>query len=233
MKSYYLDLSRISLREFFDTLTEDNLAPGRMILLEEQDARFLTLAAAGITTLHGLVSAVKTIRSAQRLADKTGISREYLTILRRQALSWLPKPVPLRRFAISTDLVDALAEIGINSGYDLYAVATALQGDTGSKVSRTTVEAIAHQASVPALAEDLAQLVAMVDLSRIPGVGPVFAAVFFDCGIDSCSTLSKQDPDPLHERVVASAAIVGYRGPTVTRWDIESCIQFAGRLTRG
>lgn len=233
MNSYYLDLSRISLREFYDTLTADNLAPSRKILLDEREDRFLTLAAAGVTTLQSLIEAIKTPRSAERLAGTTGIPMDYLTMLRRQALSWLPKPVPLRRFSVSADLVDALAEIGIDTGYDLFSVATALQGSSRTPFSRSTIDAITHQASVPSLAKDLAHLIAMVDLSRIPGVGPVFAAVLFDCGVDSCHALSKENPDPLHERVVASAKVVGYKGPTVTRWDIESCVQFAGRLRRG
>lgn len=228
---YYLDLSAVSLQEFSDTITADNLSPGRVILLEEKDERFTKLGSLGITTLEELVGAVKTPRSVDRLAATSGIPAEYLTILRRQALSWKPKPVALNRFEAPKKLVDALAGIGIASGYDLYTVAAALQG--GSSLGRfapTTIEALAHQASVESAAAELARLATMADLTRIPGIGPVFAAIFVDIGVDSCEALSQSEASTLHEEVLAAAERVGYRGPSVTKWDVEFCIDFARRL---
>lgn len=232
MNSFYLDLSTISLREFFDTLVVENLSPSRQILVEKREERFLTLLASGATTLQGLVEAVKAPRSIERLAKSTDIPGDYLTLLRRQARSWLPKPVPLDRFDVPSDLVDALAEIGISTGYDLFSVVTALQSDQGSGPMRAgAVGAVAHQASVQSLGAELTRLVSMVDLTRVPGVGPVFARIFLSCNVDSCVGLATSDPETLHRDIVAAAHTAGYRGPKITKWDIAACIRFAQRLT--
>jgi hypothetical protein len=222
MGPYHIDLTTITIEEFFGTLTTNDLSPGRTILTEEKTVRLAALRDDGIATLADLVDAVRTPTRMAACISRTGLPSHYATILRRQALSWVPSPVALARFpGVPDDLVRLLASHGIKHGLHLYS-------------------ALAREGSIAALAErygseryvtDLARLVSMVDHTRVIGVGPIFADVFVECGLDSLSELASVDPDHLFDRIGPILAARGYRGPEVTRWDVRSCVEYAKRLT--
>lgn len=223
---YHLDLSRISLADLFETFREGHIAPGRRILLDERAARRGALEMAGISSLADLVAALKTKSRLASLAEATGLSQPYLTILARQARSYLPSPVALDRLmARDTPIVAVLSAHGIGTSRHLFdAVAEA--------------ESVSALADAVGIAPDdhpsrtaLADLVGLSDLVRVPGVGPVFAQFFLDIGIRSVPDLAGSQPEDIYHRVNRHAAAVGYTGPTATEWDLQFCVSFAAALS--
>lgn len=217
MAGYHLDLSTVSLDEFFHTLREGQISPGRVVLLEDKESRLEAIKSAGVVHLADLVERLKTKPRLAAFAEETGLDGDYLTILRRQALSYLPKPVPLRDFpGVSDALVRRLSEHGIVHGKHLY-------------------DAVSDSSQVPDAASrfgvdegELKELRALVDLSRITGVGPVFARFFYALGIRDLADLAEGDPGELYERLGVVSA--DYSGPKATRWDVEQCIKTAAAL---
>ncbi len=227
---YYLDLSTISLEEFEKTITEQDLSPGRFILLEDKQTRFAFFRSHGVTTLHDLIKELKTPRRVELVSEKSGISIEYLKVLGRQARSWKPNPVSLARFPVDTRVVESLSRVGIVNSYHLYSVATGVGGERrGGSFSQGAAAAIALQATVPEETKAISKLLAMIDLVRVPGIGPTFAEYFVDCGIGSCTDLANSKTDALLESIVETSRAAGYKG-AVTKWDIQNCIDFARRL---
>jgi hypothetical protein len=130
---YYLDLERISLESLKQRLTTQELMPGRQILKDEIDARFERIAAMGIEHLADLIGALKNKRKVEAFAQASGLPRDYLVILGREAQSYQPKPVYLDRIpGVDAGYVNKLAAAGIRHSKHLFA--RAHRGGSGRTV---------------------------------------------------------------------------------------------------
>ena len=230
MASYYLDLSRISLGEFFDTLREGNISPGRIVLLERKKEHQAALQHCGIVTLGDLVEQLKTKTRVGSMVAKTGLSTEYLTILRRQAMSYLPMPVPLTAFpGINgspglNEVITALAKRGIVHGKHLF---DAIDDQTGL---RSLTEGLSTNLSPEELTVALRQLLTLVDFTRINGVGPVSARMLFTLGFHSLSDLAAAEATTVHQQLLELTQESAYTGVKVTKWDVQNIIKMANLL---
>lgn len=219
--AYHLDLSLVSIEEFFDTLRAGELSPGRIALVEDKPNRLQTIRTAGVATLADLVDRLKTKPRLAAFGAATGLSDDYLVLLRRQALSWLPNPVPLSRFlGVPESLVEALRDRGINQGRQLVEAAK-------NEAERTALAAATHASE-----EALLDLVKMANLTRINGIGPTFARLLVSMEIEGLAHLSRLDPAEHAMDVQAHLVADGYTGPPVTDWDVKTYIASAARLAK-
>jgi len=171
---YHIDLETISLLEFKNNLESRDMIPSRASLKEELDDRFGILEDAGITNLKELVSVLKTKPNIEKFSKETGLSIQYLTLLSREARSYLPNPVRLDKFAgISSTVIEKLEAVGIKNSRHLFNVAQ----------TKTEREELAQQTEIPSVLLD--ELFGLSDLSRVYGIGPVFARMIYDVGIQS------------------------------------------------
>lgn len=215
MPAYHLDGSAIGIEDFFSTLREQNLSPGRRVLLENQSDALRALKDTGVATLSDLVTALKSSKKLDEFAARTGLQADYLTILRRQAQSWFPQPVALSRFpGVDESLVQSLSAVGIK--HSAHLVSASPDG--------TPADAQAHP--------DFSLLSSMADLVRVLGVGPVFARAFVEAGYHSVADLAAADAAALQANLSKTPALASYTGPPVTEWDLRWCIWFA-RLLEG
>lgn len=216
---YYLDLSAISLRDLYATFVEGNIAPGRKILFQSKDERRTALESHGVENVAALIDAVKSKTRFAAVAEATGLDPEYLTILARQARSYRPSPVALDRFDEADEATrEALSRDGIRNSKHLYdAVHTA--GSVDALAARIGVSS-AH----------LEEYVALSEVVRVPGVGPVFARFLYRLGVRSVTDLAVSDPGDLFTRIEDHLETVGYGGPRATEWDLAFCVDFARRL---
>jgi hypothetical protein len=171
---YQIDLDKYSLQRFKKSLQTRNLIPSRSSLKDELDVRFKILEDRGITNLKDLTDMLKTKIKVEQFSQETGLSIEYLTLLNREAKSYLSKPIQLNKFSdIQTKYLERLDEVGIRNTKQLFIEAQ----------NKNQRERLSKETDIPL--EVLNELMGLSDLSRIYGVGPVFARMLYDVGIKS------------------------------------------------
>ena len=177
---YHINLEQYSLQKFKSNLQSRDMIPSRVILKDDLDERFQILVDCGITNHKELIYALKTKSKIEQFAEDTGLSTEYLTILNREAKSYLSNPVRLDKYpGLSGNYVEKLEENGIKNSRHLFNAAK----DMNDRVE------IAKNTDIPI--EILDELIGLSDLSRIYGVGPVFARMIYDLGIKSVSEFTE------------------------------------------
>ena len=189
---YHMDLTQFRLAQFRHVLETSELLPSEQILGEELPERFATLASMGINNLQDLTAALRTKKKLAQFAQESGLPQDYLTVLRRRAGTYTPRPVPLQRMpGVDPVAVERLAGVGIKDSRQLFArVQTRQERDD-----------LAAQAGVPGKA--LLVLTKLSDLVRAPYVGPVFARLFYEASVDTLGKLATSPPDELAARIRA------------------------------
>jgi hypothetical protein len=171
---YHIDLEGYSLNKFKRNLRSRDMIPSRVILKDELDKSFKILELHGITNLKALIDVLKTKQKIELFAKETSLTAEYLTLLNREAKSCLPSPIRLDRFAgIPSEHLGRLEAVGIKNSRHMFN-----QGKDNNQRKR-----LSQTTGVPI--EILNELFCLSDLSRVYGVGPVFARMIYDVGIKS------------------------------------------------
>jgi nucleotidyltransferase/DNA polymerase involved in DNA repair len=171
---YHIDLEKYTLKKFKHNLETREMIPSRVSLKDNLDERFQVLENAGIINLQELLDVLKTRPKIEQFSEMTRLPIEYLTLLNREAKSYLPNPVRLDKLpGIQGSVVEKLEAIGIKNSRHLFNAAQ----------DKTKREALALKLQVPISIVN--ELVGLSDLLRVYGVGPVFARMIYDVGIHS------------------------------------------------
>lgn len=174
MKSYGIDPALVTLEEFRKLIAGKEMLPARAALLEQTEERFAALKGSGIRDLGQLNRALSTRSKIGDLSQNTGLPVSYLILLKREAGSYLARPFPLSEFpGIPFEYVELLKSMGIRHTGDFFEQ---LQ-------SEQQQETMAAGTGIPDYR--LGELLALCDLSRITGVGGVFARILYEAGIRS------------------------------------------------
>ena len=218
---YHIDLERFSLERFRDILITGEVLPGRKILKEKISERFEILKSMGIRNLKELIEALKTKVKVERFSQESGLPKDYLIILRREANSYIPRPVNLKDIpGVDSEYIERLAAVGIKHTKRLFERA---------RFKRDRAE-LSRLVNVPS--DALLELVKLSDLARIGGVGPVFARIFLDAGIDTLEKLSNSSADEVFERTIAVNKEKGYTKVMATLKDVKVCVNTARELPK-
>lgn len=216
---YYIDLERFTLEHFKNILASKDLLPSRLILKERMGERFAVLESMGIDNLQALWQALKTKKRLEQFATASGLSQEYLVILRREVNSYIPKPISLTGLPdVEGDYLERMADEGIKTTKDLFHRA---------KTKQQRAE-LSKKLDIPP--EVLLELVKLSDLARIVGVGPIFARILYEAGIDHLQAFVQGSPDELLVKVQEVNAAKGYSRASVTEKDIVYCLETATLL---
>lgn len=202
---YNLDLDRLSVQEYKDLLKQQNLLPGRRILWQDIDKNFALFESKGIKSVADLKKSLSTPKRIAAFATESGISEEYLVILKREIGSLEQKAVPLSEFpGINSLLLEKLGESGL----------------------RTSKEYWDQKPDVPG------ELFCLCDLVRINGVGPVAARAFYEAGYHSASEVATADAEDMLEKVSAVNEVHHYYKAKLGIKDMQFCIAFALLLNK-
>lgn len=215
MGNFLPNLECFGICDFEKSLTKENLLPGRHLLLEKKKEVFASLRQAGITNLLSLTQALKSKSKALSFAQNYSLDKDYVIMLRREVLSYTPKPYAIKTLNISEEEEKTLVKINIRNTKDAF-----------EKLSLKEKHfEIATEIKIDV--ERLAYIYELSSLVRINGVGPVFAAMLYDVGVKSPKALSRADATALYERLLKINKTQAYTKAKFSACDIEYCISFA------
>jgi hypothetical protein len=174
MKRYRLDPSKISLERFLELTRNKRVVPGRAMLQDQIEERFQCIAEAGVTHLGALLLQLGSKTRIQLFSTRSGLPFPYLVLLKREAASYLAKPIPLGNFpGIPLEYLEVLKSKGIRNSLDFFEASQTDQERrelglrTGIPTSRIT------------------EIHSLCDLTRITGIGGVAARMLYHAGIRS------------------------------------------------
>lgn len=192
------------------------MLPSRILLHNKMEVRQEALLKAGITTLGDLLHSLGSKSKREAFSVRSGLSLEYLVLLKREAGSYLARPFPLSAFpGIPFEYTEVLKSRGLVSTRDFFErVQTDEQKanaskDTGIPVAR------------------LKELHALCDLSRITGVGGIFARVIYEAGIRSTRDFAETDAAKHYRLYKAAIEKYKYAAGHFSEEDIRYCIDYA------
>lgn len=188
--SHQFNEGEMSLEDLRRRIEDTDLIPSRRVLVENIQGVFAVLRDAGYGTVAALRKALKTAKGLSVVAAKTGLSVDYLTLLRREIEGYFPKPVPLKAFDwIPGACIAALEQQGCKDSASLFAVL------------HSTQERKASNAFAGIDSGTVDELGCLVDLVRIQWVSPVFARVLYHAGYRGAQGVAKANAEELCNRL--------------------------------
>lgn len=216
---YSIDTDRISLANLKKRIEETDLVPSRQPLVDGIGQKFLALESCGITTFSCLREELKNKKRMEALSTKTGISNEYLVLLRREIESYLPKPFLLTEFDwLPQDEIAKLGVVGIRNTEELYEALESF-ADTSDLQDRTGID--------PAV---LGNLISLVALTRVQWTSPILARVYIEASYSSVEKLASAQAEELHSAIQNINAGGRYFKGQIGLRDIQRLIKAAKYL---
>lgn len=193
MKKYEFDPEEFSMELFRELLRNKEILPGRRILKEDIDVRFEILLENGINNLADLNVKLKSKEKIAIFSAETGLEEDYLTILKREANSYIPKPVKIKEMdGISFNTIEKLISAGINTSKQIYENLA----DPGER------KELSDELGIPL--PELNKIFCLSDLCRVFGIGPTTVHIFYDAGIKSVEQIKNSIPEDLMGGFLAS-----------------------------
>lgn len=220
MESYSLDTEQFSLQLFNEQIRTKKMIPSRILLQEGREKYFKALEENGIINLKQLMAVLGNRDKIKAVAKECGIPELYLTLLKREAGSYISLPFPLSDFpGIPLEYSEVLKTRGIRNTRDFF--------ETVQNTAQRTL--MAKQTGIPILR--LREIFALCDLSRITGVGGFYARIIYEAGLRSvydfattnAATHNKQYMEVLEKR--------GLPVKKLSKDDLQYCIDYATILT--
>lgn len=216
MKRYSIDPKMITLGQFRELTANRRMLPSRVVLKDQMDKRFGLLKGSGIENLADLLRALGSKSKIDSFSARTGLSSDYLVLLKREAGSYLARPFPLSNFpGIPYEYVELLKSKGINNTKDLFEQ---VQSDhQQAELAATT--------GIPDYR--IKELFSLCDLSRITGIGGLFARVVYEAGIRSTGEFARTDASTHVKRYLVVIEKHGYAAGNPGEEEIRYGIDYA------
>ncbi len=213
---YSPDLSKISIDAYKEILKNQYILPSRKILHQDMDSSFDAIHSCQIKNLSELKNALSTIQKLTAFSEKSGLSKDYLTILKREIGSIEPKTTLLKDFPeVDVETINSLTDAGIKSSRDYYDFYSSFK-DINEITQKILVSTDKAQ-----------ELISLCNLVRINGVGAVAAKSFFDAGYKSVNDVANTTAEEMLERVSKVNDIKQYYKVKLGTKDMQFCIDFA------
>ena len=215
MAAYSIDSKKFTLDQFLNLIRTKRLLPGRKMLEDRMDERFISLHREGIENLHDLFVALKTKQQVTELSIRTGIPFSYLVVLKREAGSYIPKSVNLSALqGIPYEFIKMLESKGIHNTRQLLAI-------TGNTLQK---QKLSKETGIPV--DRLEELECLSELTGIHGVGGTFARIIFEAGIHSVKEFAEMDPDEGFRNLMNINILRNYNA-SFTIEDVKFCVHYA------
>ena len=216
MKQYSIDPALISLEEFKELTASKRIMPARISLQEHMEERFTILKYSGMEHLGDIIRMLGSKSRIETFSCKSGLSVDYLVLLKREAGSYLARPFPLSDFpGIPFEYIELLKSRGINTSRDFFEKAQ----------TKEQQEELSTLSGIPVYR--LKELFVLCDFSRITGVGGVFARILNEAGIRSAEEFAHMEPAVLLDRCREVVEKYGYEAGNLGEKDMQYGISYA------
>jgi hypothetical protein len=218
---YSIELKNIRIKDYKEILRNQNLLPGRRILQDNIDENFQTICNFGINNLDELYKVLNKPQKLDSLAIQTGLSKEFLTILKREVGSFIQKPVWTADFpGLLPGIEKKLNENGIKTSKDLYDFSKGF----------SDIKLVCDKIGITE--SDAKELFSLCDLVRINGVGAVFARILYIAGLNKIEDLATADAGYILQKVYEINKDNQYTKAKLGQKDMQFCIDFAKIISR-
>lgn len=187
---YYIDLKNISIDTYKEILKTADLIPSWKILEEDIDKNFEVIKKHGIKNLDELLAAFKDKRKILEFSKQSGLTENYLIVLKRVVNGYRQKPNRIKDFTCIPEIVvHKLEEFGIKNTLKLYEeiLTTKKRNELSEKTGIGNNE--------------IMTLTKLTDLSRIRWVNHTFAYVLLEAGYDTAQKVANADYQELYETI--------------------------------
>lgn len=218
-KEFSIDLKEFTIERFFELTGARRMLAGRKMLHDSADDRLMILKSERIKNLYDLLSALKSKEKITEFSQRTGIPESYLVILKREAGSYIPRPLKLSEFpGIPIEYVLSLESKGIKNSRHLF------------EANQTEEERkdLSKRTGIPS--DRLLELYNLCDLARITGIGGIFARIVYEAGIISVEQFAESNIQKSYPEYVRIKKLRGYSKVSFSENDIEYCIGYAKEL---
>ena len=216
---YSVDLSKITVKDFVKLLKSIDLLPGRRILLSGLDDITLLFEKDGIKKLSEIQKLLKNKATYEEVSKKYKTTKEYLTVLNREVNSYINKPIKLDEIPIiSKQTVLKLNKNGISTTKDLY----------DAYISIENRKQIIEQIDITK--KEFEEIIGIVDLLRVNGIGPVYAIVLNKIGIKSVKMYLETDSNTILENFHKENKGNKFTKTDLGLKDVEYCKRFCKYL---
>lgn len=217
--SFTNDDEATSLEDVRRRLEATDLIPSHQPLLADISRKFAALEKCGCSSLRELRARLKSAKGMAALAKDSGVGRDYLTLLRRAVEGFFPKPQPLAAFPwLSAGTVAKLKKVGVQKTDELHHAA------------RLGLARLASKAGLDV--KDLAEPVALSELSRIQWVSPHLARALVAAGFDRSSKVAKASPETLSQAVAEANQAGGFYKGKIGLRDVQRLIVAASYVPK-
>ena len=217
--SYYIDDTRFSLKEVEQKIKNSDLIPSREVLLNDIENVFKQLSKQEIKTLADLRKQLKTKKSINSFVIKSGLSEEYLILLRREIESYFPKTYNIDEFFwLPKEELAKLKSGGLTNTKIIYEAL-----DEKKNFKKISAE-LGISVSL------LNSILSLADLTRIQWTSPLTARMLFEAGYTSTKKVASADAEKLFNAVDTLNKREKYYKGTIVQRDIKRLINSASYL---
>ncbi len=219
--NYHIDLTKKSLEGYKESIKNSYLPPSFRILKENTDKCFETLKQNNLITMNDIQQKLKTKSNVDKFSKESGLPVDYLTILRRDVNTYLPKPVYLNKFrGVDEDVINTLGKFGIKNTLQLFKRIL-----TPKDREKLSIETKIYK-------DKILKLTKLTDLSRIKWVGPTFASLFYETGLDTAEKISKSTPEEFNKKILEAKKRLPEIKAKIGMNDIGLCIEVAADVPK-
>ena len=208
--SYAIQLSKISIGDFKAIILGKQLLPSRKCIIENIDINFQKIECYGITELQALKLTLNNPKKLSALVNNTGISADYLTIIKRELHALEQTPVLIKDFGLDAAVTEELAARGIRSSRDFYERAADISMPDNTRT----------------------QLLALCDLVRVNGIGAAAAMTFLAAGYRNAKDIATGEAGEMLERISHANSENQCFSANLGKKDMQYCIDNAKLILR-
>ena len=218
MKNYSVDLETISLDTFKTILTTKRLLPSRTVLLDNIDKNFSWFSENSYLNMEELIKCLNSKKKQEEIANRSGISPDYIVLLLREAKSYISKPINLDKFTdISSSLISDLIDLNIKNTKDFFLF-------VHNRDNIKSIDTLKEQYN------DFDQLASYCDIARINGIGAAFAKILYDLKIVSVKIFKEKSIDEIYDITQKEIQDKNMKNIKILKNDIEFCCHYAQYL---